>query len=144
MHCLACTFNSECKQLSNTGFFKYDPSIGLEFPDDVILPVKFKNLKKNLKRHIEVSNEHTKNLQSGIEKIRNSKRRKTKNGEAGMNLGRLCYKLFLKGRPYIDYEDNVLLKQANANVGELNHSMKFPPAFLPHVTKEVKSRLQIF
>ena len=68
--------------------------------------------------------------------------KKTKNYEAGMNLGRICYKLYVKGHPFTDYEENVLiLKQAKADVGNLNHSRKFPPAFLPHVTKEIQSRM---
>ncbi|CAL4126784.1 unnamed protein product [Meganyctiphanes norvegica] len=62
-----------------------------------------------------------------------------------MNLGRLCYKLFMKGLPFTDFEDDILmLKQAKSIVRELNHSRKFPPAFLPHVTKEVQARMRIF
>ncbi len=62
-----------------------------------------------------------------------------------MNLGRLCYKLYVKGRPFSDYEDDVLiLKRANGNAGELNHSRKFPAAFLLHASNEVKSRMKQF
>ena len=40
---------------------------------------------------------------------------KGKNYTAGMNLGRLCMKLYLKGGPCSDYEDDALnLKQAKS------------------------------
>ena len=48
-----------------------------------------------------------------------------------MNLGRMCMKLFLRGRPYTDYEDDVILHYMNgAAVGELNHSRKLSAAVL--------------
>lgn len=61
-----------------------------------------------------------------------------------MNLGRICYKLHVKDCPFTDYEDVLILKQAKASISNLNHSSKFPPAFLPHVTKEVQSRIKQF
>ena len=62
-----------------------------------------------------------------------------------MNIGRLCYKLFVKGRPFSEFEEDVLiLNQANANAGNLNHSRKFPSAFLPHVFNEIQSRMKQF
>ena len=70
---------------------------------------------------------------------------KSKNYEAGMNIGRLCYKLFVNGRPFSEFEENVLiLNRANANVGNLNHLRKFPSAFLPHVFNEIRSRMKQF
>ena len=80
-----------------------------------------------------------------MEKQKEMEKVKTKNYEAGMNIGRTCYKLFLKGHPFSDYEEDILvLKQAKAKVGQLNHSRKFPSAFLPHVAKEVESRIKKF
>ena len=74
------------------------------------------------------------------EEERKAKQRllENKNEHAGMNLGRLCMKLNLKGRPYADYEDDVLVQNMNATVvGELNHSPKFPAAFRPFASKEI-------
>ena len=52
------------------------------------------------------------------------------------------YKL---GRPYTDYEvDVLLLDKSGATVGELNHSRKFPAAFCPCVQQAVKKRLSKF
>ena len=54
-------------------------------------------------------------------------------------------KLFVKGRPYTDFEDDVLnLKQAGAKVGHMNHSRKFPAAFRPCVYGVVKTSLKSF
>ena len=130
--------------LQNIGIFKYEKQTGMRFTSDENLPDQFRNLKNNVKRHIKQSTTHIKNIQSQIEKQKEVKA-KTKNYEAEMNLGRLCYKLYVKGRPFSEFEEDVLiLNQANVNVGNLNHPRKFCPAFLPHVSKEVQSRLKQF
>jgi hypothetical protein len=75
-----------------------------------------------------------------IEKQQNSAKRKGNNHEAGMNLGRACMKLYLRGRPYTDYEYRVFnLQQAKAKIGHLNHSRNFPALFRPHVYTVVNS-----
>jgi hypothetical protein len=131
--------------LQTTGIFKYEKQTGMIFAPEENLPDKFRNLKKHVKRHVKQSTAHIENLQSQIKKQKEAEGKKTKNYEAGMNLGLICYKLYVKGRLFTDYEEDVLiLKQAKANVGNLNHSRKFPPAFLPHVTKEIQSRMKQF
>ena len=56
-----------------------------------------------------------------------------------MNLGRMCTKLLLRGRPYTDYGDDVILLYMNgAAVGELNHSWKFRPFLCTVITQRVK------
>ena len=103
--CSVCTFsNSESKQFSNKGIFKYETSIGLAFPAEVNLPDKFRFLKRNVKRHIEQSCAHTENLQAEIEKRKQVERKISKNYEAGMNLGRLCYKLFYERSPFYRFQ----------------------------------------
>lgn len=55
------------------------------------------------------------------------------------------HEIIPQGPPYTDYEDDVLnLKQANAKLGHMNHSRKFPAAFRPHVYAVVKTRLKRF
>ena len=45
-----------------------------------------------------------------------------KNQEAGMIIGRLAMKSYLKGRPYTDFEDDIyLFATAGINVGDLIH-----------------------
>ena len=64
------------------------------------------------------------------EKERLTNELQSKNLHAGLNCGRLCMKNYHLGRPYSDYEYDVLmLKISGAVVGELNHSRKFPAAF---------------
>ena len=131
---------------SANGIFKYESQVtGGSFSPNQCLPEKFRNLKKHVRRHIKHSASHVQNLRSLMEKQKEMEKVKTKNYEAGMNIGCACYKLFLKGRPFSDYEEDILiLKQAKATVSQLNHSRKFPSAFLPHVAKEVDSRIKKF
>ena len=102
---------------------------------------KFINLKKSLKRHLLISKAHAAVLLEEEQKREAESKLSNKNMEAGMNLGRLCMKSFIFGRPYTDFETNVyLMKVAGAQVGELNHSHRFPPALRPHVRKVVHKR----
>ena len=130
---------------SLTGIFAYDQKTGLLFSDEDNLPEEFRNLKKHLKRHIKKSKTHISNVMEEINKRRKAVKRRGNNYEAGMNLGRACMKLYLKGRPYTDYEHDVLnLKQAKAKIGHLNHSRNFPALFRPHVYTVVKRKLKSF
>lgn len=74
------------------------------FTPEENLPDKFRNLKKHVKRHVKQSTAHIENLQSQIEKQKEAEGKKTKNYGAGMNLGCICYKLYVKGCPFTDYE----------------------------------------
>ena len=117
----------------------------MSFSDNEKLPDIFRNLKKHVKSHLKKSKTHINNLNLELEKQNEEKRRKGKNYEAGMNLGRLSMKLYLMGRPYTDYEYDVLnLKQDKIEVGHMNHSRKFPAAFRPHVHTVVKTQLTKF
>ena len=62
-----------------------------------------------------------------------------------MNLGRVCMKNYLLGRPYLDYKKDVLvLKMSGAVVGEMNHSRMFPAAFRSSVKHVVHKRVKKF
>ena len=121
--------------LSNeVGAFAYNQDLGAEFDEEEYLPRAFVNLKKNAKRHCTDGQQHKEKLKLEEERKKEEKKLKTLNQEAGMNLGRVCMKLFTKGRPYVDFEEDVLLmKKAGAKIGELNHSRLFPAAFRPRV-----------
>ena len=75
---------------SLTGIFAYEQKTGLLFSEDENLPEEFRNLKKHLKRHIKKSKKHLSNVMEEIEKKQQAVKRKGKNYEAGMNLGRAC------------------------------------------------------
>ena len=106
---------------------------------------EFSYLKHNLVKHIQGNKSH---LQAVADKVAQEAAKNelmSKNRKAGLNLGRLCMEKYLKGRPYIDYEDDVMmLAQSGAIVGELNHSRKFPAALRPYVTKVVHRRVEKF
>ena len=137
--------NDNSTDVRHIGVFKHEKQTGMTFNSEENLPDQFRNLKKLVKRHIKQSTTRIKNIQSQIKKQKEAEKAKSKNYEAGMNIGRLCYKLFVKGRPFSEFEKEVLiLNQANANVGNLNHSRKFPSAFLSHVFNEIRSRMKQF
>ena len=135
-----------CKicQDNEIGSFKYKPSDGLDF-SNINMGRKFLNLKKSLKRHTSDPLAHSSAMKSDIQKRQEADKLVSGNREAGMNLGRLCMKIYLLGRPYTDYELDVLLhKTAHANVGDLNHSEKLSAYFRPFVQKVVHEKIQNF
>ena len=128
----------------STEFF-YSSEHGLEFEDDEKLSREFVNLKSHIIRHLRTSKTHINALLEIEERERLSSELRSKNHQAGLNLGRICMKNYHLGRPYTDYEYDVLmLKKSGAVVGELNHSRKFPPAFRASVCKAVNRRVVKF
>ena len=118
--------------------------MGAEFDEEEYLPRAFINLKKNVKRHCIDGKQHKEKLKLEDERKEENKL-KTLNQEAGMNLGRVCMKLFIKGRPYVDLvEDILLMKKAGAKIEEFNHSRLFPAAFRPFVSKAVDKGVKRF
>ena len=111
---------SVCDQVTaSSGKFFYDADEGLEFDDDEYLPRNFTNLKKRIVQH----KSHTNALKDVAEKEKAVNKIINKNRQAGLNLGRACMKNYLLGRPYTDFEMDVLImKKSGAVVGELNHS----------------------
>ena len=136
---------SVCEDSVASGEFLYSPEEGLEFKEDEFLPREFINLKRTVCRHIQQSKSHTEAVKTQAEKGDEANRLKSKTYQAGMNLGRACMQGYLLGRPFTDYESNILLlKMSGAEVGELNHSRKFPPAFRSSVSKVVNRRVKKF
>ena len=100
--------------------------------------MEFRNLKKNIKRHIHTNTTHKKKkLDEEQEETKHSSFR-NKNFKTGM-----CMKLFLRGRLYTDYDDDFILHYMNgAAVGEQNHSRKFPAAFRPFLCTVITQRVK--
>ena len=62
-----------------------------------------------------------------------------------MNLGTVIVKNILLGRPYLDYESDVLvLKMSGAPVGDPNHSRKFTASFICSLVKVFNNRVNNF
>ena len=128
------------KEKVNNVVFLYPKDLKTEFSENEILPLEFKNLKKNVKRHIPP---HTNEIK--MPKRDGERKVISRNELTGMNLGKICMKLYLKRRPYSDYEDDVLLHEMNgAVVAEINHSRKFPAAFRPFLSAAVTRRVKNF
>ena len=122
--------------------FFYDTDIGVDF-SECEMPREFRNLKRSALRHIEARKCHMDSLVEKEQKLKAEAELKSKNTVIGMNLGRLCMKNYLLGRPYTDYENDVLVtKKAGGQVGELNHSRMFPASFRPYVAKAVHNRVR--
>ena len=63
--------------------------------------------------------------------------------EAAMRCARICYFLYKKGRPFSDYPDLVAtIVQGSTFMGDINHSDKFPRAFLKSVASVVKQTIK--
>ena len=125
------------------GIFAYNFGNGIEFTNEQQLPEEFRNVKKH-KLHLE-SKYHKEKVSSLEEKEKHKKLTWSRNQKTGMLIGRTCYQLFFKGRPFSDYEDLLLLQSQNGlDIGDINHSQKFPASFLPFVAKEVHSRMNRF
>eukprot|EP00794_Sanderia_malayensis_P014467 gene14467-15971_t len=147
LRCMICedANNVNPEKTTDHGIFTYENDLEKDFESREFLPREFINLKKSIKRHLTDSVTHKKNVQAEEQRKAERNLLERKNEKAGMNLGRLCMKLFLKGRPYTDYEDDVLVEKINGSVvGELNHSRKFPPAFRPFVSRAVARRVATF
>ena len=98
--------------------FYYPAFSGVEFSEDEYLPKEFSSLKRNILRHIASSKSHTEVVMEIKAKEKADRELKSKNLLAGINLGRICMKNYILGRPDTDYENDVLIvKKAGSVVG---------------------------
>ena len=128
-----------------SGEFRYSLAAGLSFDENEKLSRSFINLKAHLKAHILRSKSHCLSLME--EKERNAAECElvSKNRKAGINLGRAAMKNFIQGRPYTDFENDVLLmKKSGGNVGDINHGRKFPAMYRKSVSRVVNGRVRKF
>ena len=134
-----------CEGSNVSGDFIYDSEDGLEFAQDEFIPREFTNLKKSASRHIQSTKSHTNSLKTKAQREQDENAVNSKNHQAGMNLGTIVMKNILLGRPYLDYESDVLvLKLSGAPVGELNHSRKFAASFRNSLVMVVNKRVKQF
>ena len=60
-----------------------------------------------------------------------------------MNIGRILYAILKRGRPYVDFEENLWIAHANGEyVGELNHSRKFVPVIRTIISNVLDNALK--
>lgn len=124
--------------------FTYSVENGIDFPVGSNLPPKFRNLKRHLKDHLS-STSHKKSLELIEETAKEKLKYANREIEVGMRIGRIAYKLYYKGRPYTDFEEEIALNiQNGCDMGDINHSIAFAKKFLPYVSNVVKNRLKAF
>ena len=126
---------------SRHGKFAYDFLLGVHFTDNN-QPRAFINLKKSVARHI-VDTAHQQNMNKlGQENEQNQRFQKGQKA-IGLIVGTQAYKLLKQCRPYSDFEtDMMLLANARVNVGNINHSRKFPSALRPTFAEVMDIRLK--
>ena len=119
----------------------FDSSLGIDF-SSLKMPREFRNAKSVLKTHV-ATKIHTEathwKSESNNKKLAEEKLSK----DAGMTCGRLTYADFKRGRPASDYTCNVLVAAKNGSqVGDINHSKRFPPIFRENCAAVLTSRLK--
>ena len=145
IYCTICLTKEEFEKQDDskkTGVIKFVGDYGEENDEGiekVTVPRDLSNLKKKMKIHLESklhnskvneleNKDDTKNHDSKVEK------------EAAMRCARLCYFLYKKGRPFSDYPELVAtIVQGSTFMGDINHSIQFPRAFLKSVSS-IESR----
>ena len=103
-----CTFCNDLNDPScKNGSFSYQGKSS--FGMDEVLSSNFRTLKGNIRRHIVTAQIHAKSFLDDQARRKCAEILSDRNKEAGLHLGRIAMKCYLKGRPYIDFEDDVLL-----------------------------------
>ena len=146
VYCKVCVESEKLSKavVGDIGVFLYDTSVGVEFAEGEVMSSKFRNTKKNIKRHLQ-RDVHVNNLKSQEEKQQKDAAYAAKNIVVGMAIGRTCYYLYSKGRPFADFESLLFLQELNGiNIGNINHGQDFARNFLPHVAEVVSKRINQF
>ena len=101
-----------------------------------------RNLKISISRHLKRDTHQNAILQDERMNIK-MKNESKRNNSIALQVGCACYKLYYRGRPYTDYEDEILLlHKCGVDVGDINHSYKFPQKFLESVAQVVKDNVK--
>ena len=109
-----------------------------------IMSRALRNLKVSIFRHLKRDShqqaiQHDKNLNENYEK------EACRSNKIAMHIGSACYRLYYRGRPYTDLEDDLLLLyRFGVEVGDINHSHKFAQNYLHSVAEVVKGKIQGF
>lgn len=147
MYCQLCTSKDTkkgaTKDMRVKGRFPI-PANAMRCDEKGNLSMHFRNLKKNVKRHIK-SDLHTDqwNLWEAAEKKKEKQR--TRNQEVGLRVARTALANYQKGRSRTDFEDQILLQVTNGlEMGVLNNSFNFCQKFRKYVYQEVQIMVEKF
>ena len=105
---------------------------------------EFINLKKSLKRHLNIK-KHINNVNKEEVKEKMQKKLVAREKKISLVLGDVAYFLLKQGRPYTDFPVHVnLLSRAGVDVGDLNHSFQFVRHWSPMCAEVVDKRMTTF
>ena len=106
-------------------------------------PLYFRKLKVVLKRHLQNSGEHKKKLQELEVKEDQEDRVLGREKRISKVLGDVCFFMVKQGRPYTDFPLLLnILSKAGVDVGDINHSDKFPLKFSKELEQVIMKRVQ--
>ena len=106
-------------------------------------PLYFRSFKVVLKRHLLNSEEHKKKLQEREVKEDQEDRVLGREKRISKVLGDVCFFMAKKGRPYSDFPLLLnILSKAGVDVGDINHSEKFPLKFSKELEQVIMKRVQ--
>ena len=138
--CDACSNDASVRLRCGAGLFNYDFLLGIDFAESN-QPVGFINLKNSIARHI-TAETHQANLVRIGKESEHSRKWAAKQQSIGITVGKQAYRLLKYGRPFSDFEvDLLLLAHANSKIGNLNHCRKFPSELRPVFAKVIEDRL---
>ena len=100
----------------------------------------FFNLRKNIIRHLENAT-HLKAVASEEEKVKLQEDISKRNEEVGMKIARLIHNHIYEGRSYNSYERDICLMNLMTDIGNQQHSRKFPPQFLETMSRIITKHL---
>ena len=124
---------------------KYAENLDKDFQGLNQKPRYFRNLKTVVKRHLLNSEEHKSKLQKQDIKEQQEERVMSREKRISRVLGDVSFYLGKKGRAYGDFPLIVnILAHAGVDVGDINHSEKFPLKFCKELESVIMERLKKF
>ena len=105
---------------------------------------EFGNLKKSLKQHLQTF-AHKKALEVVTNASEMEYKEDSRNKAVALKISRIAYFLLKSGRPDTDFTALIYLHSANgSDIGDINHSYRFPAQFLKHVSSVIEEHVKQF
>ena len=145
MICTFCVVYPDHGGISHVpGCFTYDIKHDDEYTSTNLLSQKFRNLKKNIKRHL--SKEiHINSVKEWNQLQKTHDKRETRVHSIGMRIARLCYAGYRTGSTKRNFEQEILRSVLNGvDLGDINHSKEFYSEFMPYVASQISARLKTY
>jgi hypothetical protein len=119
-------------------------SDGLEDFTDKIQSREFLNLKRSLKRHLQ-TDVHITSTNEAANRANVEYKEDSRNKAVALRICRITYFLLKTGRPDTDFNTLIYIHSVNgSDLGNINHSYRFPPEFLKHVSSVIENNLKTF